>query len=225
MKGSAVEELIANLPKTETHLHIEGALPWEMLRETNPEKFSSIPAFRKPDFRYESFEQFESILIDHALLVFNSAESYYNAAQRIFENHLAEKVRYVETSFHAGMMEFLKIPGEEILSAILAAVPKGLTVRVFMGISRNAYTPYLAPAWRKRLKNGSSLLESIFMAWRVFRWRIGRFLSGKRLVQTVLQSRLTLENSDLPKTFRMQSNDWEFGGYSMACVRWKAKKS
>ena len=182
MKGSAAEELIANLPKTETHLHIEGALPWEMLRETNPEKFSSIPAFRKPDFRYESFEQFESILIDHALLVFNSAESYYNVAQRIFENHLAEKVRYVETSFHAGMMEFLKIPGEEILSAVLAAVPKGLTVRVFMGISRNAYTPYLAPRLEEAIEKWEQLagidlhgLESLPMEdWTIPFWQKAR---------------------------------------------------
>ena len=43
------------------------------------------------------------------------------------------------------MMEFLNIPGEEILSAILAAAPEDLDVRVFLGISRNAYTEFLGP--------------------------------------------------------------------------------
>ena len=37
MKGLARKELIANLPKTETHLHVEGALPWEMLRDAYPD--------------------------------------------------------------------------------------------------------------------------------------------------------------------------------------------
>jgi adenosine deaminase len=76
---------------------------------------------------------------------FDSVESYYEAAKVIFSKHLQQNVKYVETSFHAGMMEFLKLPGKEILAAILDAVPKELEVRVFLGISRNAYTPYLGP--------------------------------------------------------------------------------
>jgi adenosine deaminase len=76
---------------------------------------------------------------------FDSAESYHEAAKVIFSKHIQQNVKYVETSFHAGMIEFLDLPGEEILNAILDAVPKGLEVRVFLGISRNAYTPYLGP--------------------------------------------------------------------------------
>ena len=50
MKGLALKELIANLPKTETHLHVEGVLPWEMLREANPEKFSFCSRFQNAWF-------------------------------------------------------------------------------------------------------------------------------------------------------------------------------
>ena len=145
MNRLAFDRFLASLPKTETHLHIEGALPWELLQQKYPDRFLKTPTFRKPNFRYENFEQFESILIEHAMCWFDSVESYYEAAKVIFSKHLQQNVKYVETSFHAGMMEFLKLPGKEILAAILDAVPKELEVRVFLGISRNAYTPYLGP--------------------------------------------------------------------------------
>jgi adenosine deaminase len=155
--NDSVVHFIDRLPKTETHLHIEGALPWPLLEQTNPVKFSGTPSFRKPNFRYDSFEQFESILIDHALDFFCSPESYFDAARAIFENHLEQNVKYVEISFHAGMIEYLKIPGEEILKAIVAAIPTGLEVRVFLGISRNLYTENLAPQLEQAICSWSDL--------------------------------------------------------------------
>ena len=153
----SVSQFINQLPKTETHLHLEGALPWHLLEKLNPEKFSSNPFFRKPDFRYDSFQQFEAILIDHALEFFHSPESYYEVAKVIFENHLEQNVKYVETSFHAGMIEYLKVPGDEILKAILAAVPSGLEVRVYLGMSRNLYTEYLGPKLEDAISSWSEL--------------------------------------------------------------------
>ena len=154
---SATREFIQSLPKTETHLHVEGSLPWELLEKKNPAKYASQPSFRKDSFRYDSFEQFESILIDHALDWFDSPESYYEAAKLIFAKQIEQNVKYVETSFHAGMMEFLKIPGQEILEAILSAAPPQLEVRVFLGISRNAYTPYLGPLLDQAIETWDSL--------------------------------------------------------------------
>ena len=157
MDESALTEFLLSLPKTETHLHLEGALPWELLAEYDPERFSEEPAFRNKDFRYQSFEEFESVLIEHAMLIFDSADSYYEAAKLIFEKHLAQNVHYVEISFHAGMIELIKVPGKEILQAILAAVPGELEVRVFLGISRNAYSPYLASHLEDAIENWDQL--------------------------------------------------------------------
>ncbi|MBT3636336.1 MAG: adenosine deaminase [Opitutae bacterium] len=176
---SATREFIQSLPKTETHLHVEGALPWELLEKKDPAKYSDQPAFRGEGFRYDSFEQFESILIDHALDWFDSPDSYHEAAKLIFSKQVEQNVKYVETSFHAGMMEFLKIPGEEILKAILSAVPSQLEARVFLGISRNAYTPYLGPLLEEAIEKWDSLagidlhgLESLPMeAWTQPFWK------------------------------------------------------
>lgn len=152
-----LRKFIGALPKTETHLHIEGALPWEFLVRKDPVRFTDEPVFRSPDFRYDNFAQFESILIDHAMEIFSSPQDYHDVAKSIFNSLLDLNVRYLETSFHAGMIEFLGVPGQEILHAILSAVPVGLEVRVFLGISRNAYTDYLAPKLESAVESWEGL--------------------------------------------------------------------
>jgi adenosine deaminase len=148
----ATANFIHRLPKTETHLHIEGALPYVLLQQLDPEKFAEPQACWAPDFKWDCFEDFEAHLIDHAVQWFTKPERYYEAAKVIFEGHLAQNVRYVETSFHAGIIEFLGIPGKEILRAIRSAVPKGLEVRVFMGMARNSYNETLAPVLEECVK-------------------------------------------------------------------------
>ncbi len=142
---AATAAFIHRLPKTETHLHIEGALPYQLLQKLDPEKFSQSQACWAQDFKWKCFEDFEAHLIEHAVRWFTTPERYYEAAQVIFSGHLAQNVRYVETSFHAGIIEFLGIPGPEIVNAIRAAAPEHLEVRIFMGMARNCYNEALAP--------------------------------------------------------------------------------
>lgn len=138
-------DFIHRLPKTETHLHIEGALPYELLQKLDPDAFREPQPCWAPDFKWKCFEDFEAHLIDHAVQWFTTPERYHEAAQVIFAKHLEQNVRYVEASFHAGIIEFLGIPGPEILNAIRSAAPEGLEVRVFMGMARNCYNDILAP--------------------------------------------------------------------------------
>ncbi|MEY4489037.1 MAG: hypothetical protein RIQ79_1545, partial [Verrucomicrobiota bacterium] len=128
------------LPKTETHLHLEGALPYALLRAWRPETYPENPYFHAPNFRYPAFAKFDEILLGHALPWFVSAERYHEAARAIFARHVAENVRYVETSFHLPVTGFIGVPGREIIAAIRAAVPAGLEVRIFAGMLRTDYT-------------------------------------------------------------------------------------
>lgn len=131
-----LSEFIQALPKTETHLHLEGALPYELLRAWKPEEYPADPAFRRKDYRYATFPDFEAILLSHALPWFTSAERYHEAAKAIFAKHVAQNVRYVETSFHLPVTKFIGVPGPEIIAAIQSAAPAGLEVRVFTGMLR-----------------------------------------------------------------------------------------
>ena len=51
---ASLAAFIQALPKTETHLHLEGALPLELLRRVAPELFRNgdPPPWWAPDFRY-----------------------------------------------------------------------------------------------------------------------------------------------------------------------------
>jgi adenosine deaminase len=137
---------IAALPKTETHLHVEGALPYELVRAWAPDKYPADPPFRRRSYRYVSFPAFEKILLDHALPWFTTADRYHEAAKAIFAGKAADNVRYVETSFHLPVSQFIGVPGPEIVAAIRSAAPAGMEVRVFAGMPRNGYDGPLRPA-------------------------------------------------------------------------------
>lgn len=133
------------MPKTETHLHIEGALPYSLLQTLDPQQFAVQPPSWQPDFRWSSFEAFETDLIAKASRWFTAEERYHLAAKQLFAQLAEQNVRYVETSFHAGMIEFLGLSGEGIIAAIQSAAPVGMEVRVFMGMARNGATPAMRP--------------------------------------------------------------------------------
>src|SRR5215213_8618219 len=140
-----MRDLIQALPKTETHLHIEGALPYELLTAWDPEQWPPDPLFRTRSYRYDTFPDFERILLDHALPWFTNAERYYEAAKAIFAKHVAQNVRYVETSFHLPVTQVMKLAPSEIIAAIRGAVPTGLEVRIFAGMLRSDIVGELRP--------------------------------------------------------------------------------
>ncbi len=136
----SLEAFLADLPKTETHLHIEGALPFHFVREAYPDRYDKEPASWAPDFRFDSFRQFEVELLEMVAQWFNSPDRYHEAAKEIFEKLYREQhVRYVECSFASGVIEYIGGDGAANAEAIKAAAPPGLEVRVFMGLHHVGY--------------------------------------------------------------------------------------
>jgi adenosine deaminase len=144
MSSPDIDSFIQALPKTETHLHIEGALPYEMLHAWRPEVYPEKLYTHDPAHRFPSFQKFDETLLGHALPWFTSAERYHEAARSIFAKQVAQNVRYVETSFHLAVTQFTGTPGKEIIAAIRAAAPAGLEVRVFAGMLRSDHEGPLA---------------------------------------------------------------------------------
>ena len=142
--NSELIDFVQALPKTETHLHLEGALPLELLQRMRPE-FVRPPASWARDFKFRDFGHFEAELLDMAFAWFTSPERYHEAAKLIFAKHVAQNVKYVETSFASGVIEFLGLNGRDVLCAIRSAVPAGLEVRVFLGIHHNGAGPKIMP--------------------------------------------------------------------------------
>lgn len=143
-------DFIQSLPKTETHLHLEGALPLELLQRVRPE-FKQPPPSWAHNFKFRDFAHFEKELLDMAFSWFTSPERYHEAAKIIFAKHVAQNVKYVETSFASGVIEFGGLKGREVLAAVRSAIPAGLEVRVFLGIHHNGAGPKMMPVLEEAL--------------------------------------------------------------------------
>lgn len=132
-------EFVRLLPKTETHLHLEGACPFELLQKADPVKFAQPPPFWDDGYRFKSFNQFMDLYVEYCAAFFTSADRYYDAAKIVLGNCVAQNCRYVETSFHLPSLLFMPDTGEEVIRAIRAAAPTGLELRIFAGMSHNDY--------------------------------------------------------------------------------------
>ena len=130
---------VRRLPKTETHLHLEGALPYELLQRLDPARFARTPASWEPDYRFASFTDFDNLIIELLSPWFVSAERYHEAAVLTFRRLAEQNVRYVETSFHLPIVQFIADRGDAIVQAIQDAAPAGMTVRVFAGVVRDCH--------------------------------------------------------------------------------------
>jgi adenosine deaminase len=138
--AAAINDFVRRLPKTETHLHLEGALPYELLQRLEPERFARPPVSWAGDYRFRSFGEFDELIIGLLSPWFTSAARYHEAAVQVFRRLAEQNVRYVETSFHLPIVQFIPERGDAILQAILEAVPSGMTVRVFAGLVRDCHT-------------------------------------------------------------------------------------
>ncbi|NDV63015.1 adenosine deaminase [Puniceicoccales bacterium CK1056] len=182
-----LKAFLASLPKTETHLHIEGALPWDLLNQLDPGRFTHPPKSWDDHYKFSSFAEFEEELLSMAFAWFTSPERYYEAAKKIFNRlHTEENVQYIETSFASGMIEYLGLDGEAVAKAIKAAAPAGVPVRVFMGIHHNGYTeksrPFIEDSLRWEALDGLDLhgTETVPLEpWTADVWKRARE-SGKR---------------------------------------------
>ncbi|MDP0501418.1 MAG: adenosine deaminase [Verrucomicrobiota bacterium JB022] len=135
-----LQAFLQALPKTETHLHIEGALPFELLQRQDPLQWAKPPRSWAADFKFRSFAEFEEELLMMATQWYISPERYHEAAKIVFRRLYEEQhVRYVETSFASGIVEFLGVSAPGIVHAIKHAAPQGMEVRVFMGIHHAGY--------------------------------------------------------------------------------------
>ncbi|MEM9160766.1 MAG: adenosine deaminase family protein [Verrucomicrobiota bacterium] len=142
---STIERFVRSIPKTETHLHLEGALPYQLLHELDPERFPINPEFRQNGYKYPNFTYFEDLLIEHAVAWYNSAERYHQAAKAIFTDLLNRNVRYLETSVHLANAEFMGFDPREFGPAIKDAVPEGMEVRLIAAFTRDGNSEFMKP--------------------------------------------------------------------------------
>jgi adenosine deaminase len=142
--SSDLWDFVQQLPKTETHLHLEGSLPLELARKLDPEKFGEPPPYWRPDFRFHDFAEFQEQFDRYFFHWFVSPQNYYDSCKIVFERLVAQNCVYLEASFHLGVAENLSVPFREVARAIRAASPPELELRLFLGMFRDHYRAPLA---------------------------------------------------------------------------------
>ncbi len=136
----ALESHIRRLPKVELHLHLEGSIRPETLRQLarsqdrlqeQTEDWILRQAERK--FRYESFADFLQAFKLVAMLL-ETPEAYALATRDLIGELAVQQIRYAEITLSAGVILWKKQSVSRIFEAILAAAREaqtasGITVR------------------------------------------------------------------------------------------------
>jgi aminodeoxyfutalosine deaminase len=121
------EEFIAKLPKAELHLHLEGSLQPETLRELSRGRGRMESAVeqwilerQRCGYRYSTFTEFIEAF-KFVVLLLETAEDYALATVRLMEWLAQQNVKYAEITLAAGVVLWKQQPLDEIFEAVRAA--------------------------------------------------------------------------------------------------------
>ena len=134
-----LRSFIQSLPKTETHLHLEGSMPLELCQRVDPVAFAQPPASWADDYRFDGFAEFQEQFDRYFFKWYVSPEAYHESCRTIFRNLVEQNCVYLECSFHLGTAERAQASMRDIARAIHAACPPGLELRLFLGMFRDHY--------------------------------------------------------------------------------------
>jgi adenosine deaminase len=140
LPSEAATDAFMALPKTDMHLHIEGAIGLPEYRSVVSVDDDWVPPAWAPDFRYENFADFENFILGYADDWFTSPQRYADSAAALFARKLDEGVRYAEVSFGFIVCEMKGLPVDEVVDAITSVVPDELSVRLFMGFHHESWS-------------------------------------------------------------------------------------
>ena len=140
----ALAAFIQSLPKTETHIHLEGSMPLELCRRVDPVFFAQPPASWRDDYRFRDFAEFQELFDRYFFKWYVSPEAYHESCLALFDQLVRQNCVYLECSFHLGTAERTTASMRDIARAIHAARPPGLELRLFLGMFRDHYHGRLA---------------------------------------------------------------------------------
>lgn len=125
--ATSLDSFIARLPKVELHLHLEGSIRPETLRELSQSRSSLrkrvgrwISGRRRQSYRYRNFRRF-LVAFSLVTLLLEQPEDYALATTRLLEWLAEQNVKYVEVTLSAGVILWKKQSIEGVFEAVAAA--------------------------------------------------------------------------------------------------------
>jgi adenosine deaminase len=131
-----VRDFVHALPKAELHLHLEGAVPWAMVRAQAAGGLPPSPPWAADGFRFEDFTQFRGA-VQACMSCLVDAPAYGVVAGAILDGLAAQNVRYAELSFDIVRVLERGLDVGAVARAMSAAAPPGLTARIFAAFSQH----------------------------------------------------------------------------------------
>jgi adenosine deaminase len=128
-------EFVRALPKAELHLHLEGAVPWTLVRAQLGD-LPPRPAWWAENFRFDDFTQFRGVM-QTCMSSLLDLRGYGAAAGAIFRDLAAQNVRYVEISFDIVRALDRGLQIADVARVVKGATPPGLVTRVFAAFSQH----------------------------------------------------------------------------------------
>src|SRR6266404_5056371 len=124
---SSIETFIARLPKVELHLHLEGSVRPETLRELvrskgrlHQETEDWIEKRTRTNFQYQDSREFlEAFKL--VTLLLETPQDYARVTARLCESLAEQNVKYAEVTLSVGVILWKKQSVEAIFDAVLAA--------------------------------------------------------------------------------------------------------
>ncbi len=129
-------EFVEALPKAELHLHLEGAVPWALVRAQPGAALPARPPWTADGFRFPDFTAFRAA-VQTCMGCLVDAAAYGAVAAAIFDGLRAQNVRYAELSFDIVRALDRGLVVADVVAAMRAAVPAWLVGRVFAAFSQH----------------------------------------------------------------------------------------
>jgi aminodeoxyfutalosine deaminase len=126
MNPASLEQFVHSLDKADLHLHLEGSLEPETIRELDPSL--SLDEIRG-HFQYTGFAEFLQAYVWVSRKL-HSPEAYALATLRLLEKLAAQNIAYAEVTLSAGVILWKQQQIEPIFAAIQDAVRRFEKIRI-----------------------------------------------------------------------------------------------
>lgn len=135
---------LAQMPKAELHLHLEGAPRWSTLREAlhrhHRWELPQTPPFHAPDFRFADFDEFKGCFRNYIYPWLQTKRGYAELMEDVVDSLVEQRIRYVELNFNLATVDLLNLDLETVLEQLAASVAtagdRGTIIRIIVGIDR-----------------------------------------------------------------------------------------
>ena len=153
---------LAQMPKAELHLHLEGAPRWPTVRKALQRhygtKLPDIPPWYAPNFRFKYFGEFQALFRQYIHPWLQTPSGYAELIRDVVDGLLAQNIRYAELDFYAALVESVGASLDRVLELLEAEIDRarsqGCIIRIFVGLNRH-HGVETAIHWVQRTRSAS----------------------------------------------------------------------